>query len=40
VITNSRGPESLTSVQGRSWNGQVVIDATNDWAADELAAGA
>jgi 8-hydroxy-5-deazaflavin:NADPH oxidoreductase len=71
VITNSRGPESLTSVvsalgegvsagtadeaaaagvvviavpwdrvheavQGRSWNGQVVIDATNGWAADDL----
>ena len=24
------------AVQGRAWNGQVVIDATNDWAADDL----
>jgi 8-hydroxy-5-deazaflavin:NADPH oxidoreductase len=24
------------AVQGLSWNGQVVIDATNDWAADDL----
>jgi 8-hydroxy-5-deazaflavin:NADPH oxidoreductase len=23
-------------VQGLNWNGQVVIDATNDWAADDL----
>jgi predicted dinucleotide-binding enzyme len=28
-----RVPEA---VQGLSWNGQVVIDATNDWAADDL----
>src|SRR5229473_4508378 len=28
-----RVPESL---QGLNWNGQVVIDATNDWAADDL----
>jgi predicted dinucleotide-binding enzyme len=26
-------PESL---QGLDWNGQIVIDATNDWAADDL----
>jgi predicted dinucleotide-binding enzyme len=26
-------PESL---QGLTWNGQIVIDATNDWAADDL----
>jgi 8-hydroxy-5-deazaflavin:NADPH oxidoreductase len=71
VITNSRGPESLTSaisalgervsagtadeaaaagivviavpwdqvpaaVQGLEWKSQIVIDATNDWAADDL----
>jgi predicted dinucleotide-binding enzyme len=24
------------AVKGLSWNGQVVIDATNDWAADDL----
>jgi predicted dinucleotide-binding enzyme len=24
------------AVQGLSWNGQIVIDATNDWAADDL----
>jgi predicted dinucleotide-binding enzyme len=24
------------AVQGPDWNGQVVIDATNDWAADDL----
>jgi 8-hydroxy-5-deazaflavin:NADPH oxidoreductase len=24
------------AVQGRDWNGQLVIDATNDWAADDL----
>ena len=24
------------AVQGLDWNGQVVIDATNDWAADDL----
>ena len=24
------------AVKGRAWNGQVVIDATNDWAADDL----
>ena len=24
------------AVQGLTWNGQVVIDATNDWAADDL----
>jgi 8-hydroxy-5-deazaflavin:NADPH oxidoreductase len=24
------------AVQGVDWNGQVVIDATNDWAADDL----
>jgi len=71
VITNSRGPESLTSqvaglgegaaagspadaaaapivviavpwdrvpdaLKGLLWSGQVVIDATNDWAADDL----
>jgi predicted dinucleotide-binding enzyme len=28
-----RVPEA---VQGLKWNGQVVIDATNDWAADDL----
>jgi 8-hydroxy-5-deazaflavin:NADPH oxidoreductase len=28
-----RVPEA---VQGVDWNGQVVIDATNDWAADDL----
>jgi predicted dinucleotide-binding enzyme len=28
-----RVPESL---QGLTWNSQVVIDATNDWAADDL----
>jgi predicted dinucleotide-binding enzyme len=28
-----RVPEA---VQGLGWNGQVVIDATNDWAADDL----
>jgi predicted dinucleotide-binding enzyme len=28
-----RVPESL---QGLDWNGQIVIDATNDWAADDL----
>ena len=28
-----RVPEA---VQGLNWNGQVVIDATNDWAADDL----
>ena len=28
-----RVPEA---VQGVNWNGQVVIDATNDWAADDL----
>ncbi len=24
------------AVQGLNWNGQIVIDATNDWAADDL----
>ena len=24
------------AVQGLDWNGHVVIDATNDWAADDL----
>ncbi len=24
------------AVKGRAWNGQVVIDATNDWGADDL----
>jgi 8-hydroxy-5-deazaflavin:NADPH oxidoreductase len=24
------------AVQGLDWNGQIVIDATNDWAADDL----
>jgi predicted dinucleotide-binding enzyme len=24
------------AVRGLSWNGQIVIDATNDWAADDL----
>jgi predicted dinucleotide-binding enzyme len=24
------------AVQGRAWDGRVVIDATNDWAADDL----
>jgi 8-hydroxy-5-deazaflavin:NADPH oxidoreductase len=24
------------AVQGLEWNGQIVIDATNDWAADDL----
>jgi predicted dinucleotide-binding enzyme len=28
-----RVPEA---VQGLNWNGQVLIDATNDWAADDL----
>ena len=28
-----RVPEA---VQGLGWNGQVVVDATNDWAADDL----
>jgi len=28
-----RVPEA---VQGLEWNGQVVVDATNDWAADDL----
>ena len=28
-----RVPEA---VQGLEWNGQIVIDATNDWAADDL----
>jgi predicted dinucleotide-binding enzyme len=28
-----RVPEA---VQGIDWNGQIVIDATNDWAADDL----
>jgi 8-hydroxy-5-deazaflavin:NADPH oxidoreductase len=28
-----RVPEA---VQGVEWNGQIVIDATNDWAADDL----
>jgi predicted dinucleotide-binding enzyme len=28
-----RVPESL---QGLTWNSQIVIDATNDWAADDL----
>ena len=28
-----RVPEA---VQGLTWDGQVVIDATNDWAADDL----
>jgi predicted dinucleotide-binding enzyme len=28
-----RVPEA---VQGLDWNGQLVIDATNDWAADDL----
>jgi predicted dinucleotide-binding enzyme len=28
-----RVPEA---VQGLDWNGQIVIDATNDWAADDL----
>jgi predicted dinucleotide-binding enzyme len=39
VIANSHGPESLASVVstlGLDWDGQVVIDATNDWAADDL----
>jgi predicted dinucleotide-binding enzyme len=25
-----------TAVQGLNWNSQIVIDATNDWAADDL----
>jgi predicted dinucleotide-binding enzyme len=25
-----------TAVQGIDWNGRIVIDATNDWAADDL----
>ena len=29
----NRVPEA---VQGLNWNGQIVIDATNDWAADDL----
>jgi predicted dinucleotide-binding enzyme len=28
-----RVPEA---VQGLDWNGQIVVDATNDWAADDL----
>ena len=24
------------AVQGLEWNGQIVVDATNDWAADDL----
>jgi predicted dinucleotide-binding enzyme len=24
------------AVRGLSWNGQIVVDATNDWAADDL----
>jgi predicted dinucleotide-binding enzyme len=24
------------AVSGRQWNGRIVIDATNDWAADDL----
>jgi predicted dinucleotide-binding enzyme len=24
------------AVQGLNWNGQIVVDATNDWAADDL----
>jgi 8-hydroxy-5-deazaflavin:NADPH oxidoreductase len=24
------------AVRGRAWNGQIVVDATNDWAADDL----
>jgi predicted dinucleotide-binding enzyme len=24
------------AVQGRAWNRQIVVDATNDWAADDL----
>jgi hypothetical protein len=24
------------AVQGNEWNGQIVVDATNDWAADNL----
>ena len=31
-----RVPEA---VQGLNWNGQVVIDATNDWGADDLQGG-
>jgi len=26
----------LEAVQGIDWNGKIVIDATNDWAADDL----
>jgi predicted dinucleotide-binding enzyme len=25
-----------TAVEGLDWNGQIVVDATNDWAADNL----
>ena len=33
-----RGPLARVpeAVQGLEWNGQVVIDATNDWSADDL----
>ena len=44
VIANSRGPESLMpvvtelgdGVSGIDWKDRIVIDATNDWAGDDL----
>ena len=44
VIANSRGPESMMpvvtelgdGVSGIDWKDQIVIDATNDWARDDL----
>jgi predicted dinucleotide-binding enzyme len=33
AVTWDRVPEAL---QGLTWNSQVVIDATNDWGADDL----
>ena len=32
----ARGTACPEAVQGLDWDGQVVIDATNDWAADDL----
>ena len=44
VIANSRGPESMMpvvtelgdGVSGIDWKDRIVIDATNDWARDDL----
>jgi predicted dinucleotide-binding enzyme len=45
VIANSRGPETLASVvlalvheavENVTWDGEVLVDATNDWSADDL----